>query len=307
MPIQLTWLDLTKYAADAASRIIAASRIMANENDATRTRILAYPVPRGGIHAAQAIKAEMAAMDGPELVLTDSLPIADIIIDDLIDSGKTKDRITKQYNKPFITLIDKRNFSHDNWIEFPWERAQSETPAADSIVRLLQYIGENPQREGLLETPARVIKAYDEMFSGYKTDPKSIIKVFEEDSCDEMVLLRNIEFYSVCEHHMLPFFGTAHVAYIPNGKIVGLSKLARLVDIFSRRLQVQERLTTQITETLDELLQPAGSACVMEAQHFCMLCRGVRKQNSSMVTSSLTGAFRQPAVRAEFFSMVNHG
>lgn len=301
MPTRLTWLDLTKYAADAARRI------MAIENNATRSRILAYPVPRGGIHAAQAIKAEMAAMYGPELVLTESLPIADIIIDDLIDSGKTKDRITKQHNKPFIALIDKRNSSYDSWIEFPWERAQSETPVSDSIVRLLQYIGENPQREGLLETPARVIKAYDEMFSGYKTDPKSIIKVFEEGACDEMVLLKNIEFYSVCEHHMLPFFGTAHVAYIPNGKIVGLSKLARLVDIFSRRLQVQERLTVQITETLDELLQPAGSACVIEAQHFCMLCRGVRKQNSSMVTSSLTGAFRQPAVRAEFFSMVNHG
>jgi GTP cyclohydrolase I len=182
------------------------------------------------------------------------------------------------------------------------------TPLRSLIRALLNYIGEDPSREGLLETPERVIKSYDELFSGYRfTDEKiaETLKVFEDGACDEMVVLKGIEFNSFCEHHMLPFIGIAHVAYVPSGKIVGISKLARLVDIYSKRLQVQERLTTQITAALDKHLMPKGSACVIEAKHQCMSCRGVGKQNSVMVTSSLTGVFKEEGTtRSEFLSLV---
>lgn len=173
------------------------------------------------------------------------------------------------------------------------------------VVRdLLFHIGENPDREGLLETPARVAKSWDELFAGYKQDPAEVMKTFEDGACDEMVLLKDIEFYSMCEHHMLPFFGKAHVAYIPHGKVIGISKLARVLEIYSRRLQIQERLCQQVTQALAQHLQPKGAACVIEAQHFCMVCRGVNKQNSTMVTSSLWGAFRDPEPRAELFSLI---
>ncbi len=174
----------------------------------------------------------------------------------------------------------------------------------DNIRRLIEFIGDDPNREGLRETPDRVIRSYKELFSGYKQDPASVFKCFEDGACDEMVVLSGIEFCSHCEHHMLPFLGHAHVAYIPNKRIIGVSKIARLVEIFARRLQVQERLTTQITEALDKHLQPLGSACMIEANHLCMSCRGVRKQ-AIMRTSSLTGAFKQDGVaRAEFLALI---
>ena len=171
---------------------------------------------------------------------------------------------------------------------------------------LLQYIGEDPDRPGLLETPARVVRAYDEMFSGYKADPK--IKVFPDEviSCNEMIVCRDIEFTSMCEHHLLPFRGVAHIGYIPkDNRIIGLSKLARILDVYSRRLQVQERLTQQIADRLAEAVDPLGVGVMIESQHFCMVCRGVRKQNSSMITSKLLGVFLDdPKVRQEFFSLV---
>lgn len=179
------------------------------------------------------------------------------------------------------------------------------TEVEESIKNILRYIGENPDREGLKETPARVARSYAELFSGYGQDPSSIMKVFEDGACDEMVLVRDLEFWSFCEHHMLPFFGKAHIAYLPDRRIIGVSKLGRLLDIFTKRLQVQERLTVQITQSLDEHLGCKGSACVIEAKHLCMVCRGVRKQNSIMVTSSLTGAFKiDQSTRAEFFNLI---
>ena len=174
----------------------------------------------------------------------------------------------------------------------------------ESIRNLIRFIGDNPDREGLQETPHRVLKSYAELFAGYHQDPASVLKTFEDGACDEMVVVKDIEFWSCCEHHMLPFFGKAHIAYLPNGKIVGLSKLARLLEVFSRRLQVQERLTTQVTAALDEHLHPLGSACVIEAKHLCMICRGIQKQQSVMITSSLTGEFRNPEVRGEFFHLI---
>lgn len=174
------------------------------------------------------------------------------------------------------------------------------------VADLLKAIGENPKREGLIETPSRVVKSWQQLYSGYryKTDEDiaSVLKIFEDGACKEMVVLKNIEFQSMCEHHMLPFVGKAHIGYIPNGRILGISKLARLLEIYARRLQVQERLTEQITAALDKHLLPKGSACVIEAHHQCMSCRGVMKQNTSMITSSLTGEFLQAAVRAEFLS-----
>ena len=171
---------------------------------------------------------------------------------------------------------------------------------------ILEAIGEDPNREGLLDTPKRVVKSWLEIFAGYKKDPSEILStVFEDGACDEMVLLKNIEFSSMCEHHMLPFIGKAHVAYLPNGKVVGLSKLARLVDCFAKRLQIQEKMTIQIADSIVEHLKPKGVAVIIEAHHQCMSCRGVGKMNTTMVTSSMLGAFRDnPAARAEFLALV---
>ena len=176
------------------------------------------------------------------------------------------------------------------------------------IVKLLEYVGEAPPREGLSETPSRVRKAWEFWCSGYKQDPKNIFKVFEDGSkgCDEMVVVKDIPFYSHCEHHLAPIFGTATVAYIPNGKIVGLSKLSRLVDIYARRLQVQERLTTQIAEALMEHLQPLGCGVVIHARHLCMESRGICKQGHETITSALRGVIKdKPEARSEFLSLAH--
>ena len=175
----------------------------------------------------------------------------------------------------------------------------------DNIRRILEYIGENPNREGLVETPKRILKSYDRLFGGYKQKPEDLLKTFEEGACSEMVVLKDIQFYSTCEHHMLPFFGVAHVAYIPNGKVVGISKLARLVDMYARRMQIQERIGTQVVDTIMSLLDAKGAACIIQAQHFCMTARGVENQTAKMVTSALRGAFLENATtRMEFMQMI---
>ena len=174
----------------------------------------------------------------------------------------------------------------------------------DKIKDILFKIGDDPRREGLLETPTRVVKSWKELYSGYDQDPSDVFKTFENEGFDNMVICKDIEFYSMCEHHMLPFIGKAHVAYIPNNKIIGLSKLARLTNVFSRRLQNQERLTDQIAKTLVEKLDAKGAGVVMEGKHFCMMSRGVQKQNSSMITSSLYGVFREQSVRQEFLTLI---
>ena len=170
----------------------------------------------------------------------------------------------------------------------------------------LKELGEDPEREGLERTPARVAKAFKYLTSGYEQDVHEVLNgaLFTEEY-DEMVVVKDIDFYSLCEHHLLPFFGKCHIAYMPSNKIVGLSKMPRLVEMFSRRLQVQERLTTQIAQTINEVLQPRGVAVVMEALHMCMLMRGVEKQNSKAVTSAMLGAFRdRPETRAEFMELI---
>jgi GTP cyclohydrolase IA len=174
------------------------------------------------------------------------------------------------------------------------------------IYDFLKELGEDPTREGLERTPARVAKAYDYLTSGYRQRVEDVLNdaLFTEEY-DEMVVVKDIDYFSLCEHHLLPFFGRAHVAYMPSRKIVGLSKIPRLVEMFSRRLQVQERLTTQIAHTIDEVLQPRGVAVVVEGLHLCMLMRGVEKQNSKAVTSAMLGAFRdRPETRAEFMELI---
>lgn len=172
---------------------------------------------------------------------------------------------------------------------------------------IISLLGEDNSREGLEKTPARVAKAMQFLTHGYQMDPDAILRsaLFEEDH-SEMVLVKDIELYSLCEHHMLPFFGRAHVAYIPKGRIVGLSKIPRVVDVFARRLQVQERLTCQIVEAIHRVLQPYGVAVVIEAQHLCMMMRGAQKQNSITTTSAFKGEFEKPATRNEFISLISN-
>ena len=185
-------------------------------------------------------------------------------------------------------------------------------PGADleSAVRtLLSEIGEDPTREGLARTPERVRRMYDELTAGYHVDPDALINgaCFDVDY-DEMVVVRDIEFYSLCEHHLLPFIGTAHVGYLPNGRVIGLSKIPRIVDMYAHRLQVQERLTVQVADFLMERLAPKGVACVVEASHLCTMMRGVRKQEARMVTSSMLGTFRRDArTRGEFMGLIGKG
>ena len=183
--------------------------------------------------------------------------------------------------------------------------------AAEEAVRtLIAYTGDDPQREGLLETPARVVRSYDQFFGGYEEDPELVLsKTFEEvGGYDEMVTVRDICLHSHSEHHMVTFIGVAHVAYLPDNRIVGLSKLARVVEVYARRLQIQEKLTVQIANTIDKVLEPRGVAVVIEAQHQCMTTRGVMKPSSVTVTSRMTGAFRRnDATRREFLSMIRGG
>ena len=263
----------------------------------------AFGIPRGGIPAAYALTACCS-----HVITTDDLYEADIFIDDIIDSGATLQKWCDEYpGKPFYALIDKTvpGPFQKAWVVFPWE-GTAENGITDNIVRLLQYVGEDAGRGGLEETPMRVAKAWKFWCSGYGKDPKDVLKVFEDgaDGCDEMVVVKDIPLYSHCEHHMAAIIGTATVAYIPDGKIVGLSKLSRLVDIFARRLQVQERLTNQIADALQDGLQPKGVGVVVKARHLCMESRGVCQQGHHTITSALRGVMRNDAsARAEFLSL----
>ncbi len=182
--------------------------------------------------------------------------------------------------------------------------ASFEELVREMIVRL----GEDPRREGLVRTPDRVHRTYDYLMKGYKEDPDALLKdALFTVSYDEMVIVKDVEMFSLCEHHMLPFFGKVHVAYIPNGKVIGLSKIPRLIEIFSRRLQIQERLTTQIAETIQKAIEPQGVGVVIEARHLCMMMRGVEKQHSAAVTSSMLGCFREEQeTRTEFLSLIRN-
>jgi GTP cyclohydrolase I len=176
------------------------------------------------------------------------------------------------------------------------------------LVEILKYLGEDTEREGLKDTPNRIVKSWERIFGGYLQDPEDMLTTFEEDDVvphNQIILLKDIEFYSTCEHHFLPFVGKAHVAYVPNDRVVGISKLARIIEVYSRRLQIQERIGNQVTKSLMDHLGAKGAACIIESKHFCMTCRGVEKQNSVMVTSSLRGVFLEKTeTRLELMSLI---
>lgn len=267
-----------------------------------------YGVPRGGIPIAMYLAAYYKDNHAK---LVNHPGEAAIIVDDLVDSGITRDRYTTQYpGRPFFTLIDK-NVAGDmmsGWITFPWEKDETGTDksADDIVTRLLEHIGEDPKREGLIETPRRFLKGWEEWASGYHTHIPSLFKTFEDGAkgVDEMVIVHNIPIWSKCEHHLADMTGVAHVGYVPDGKIIGLSKIARLVDAYGRRLQVQERLTNQIAEAMDTHLQPLGVAVQLSCSHACMSSRGVKAHGVTATTSALRGVFlSKKSARTEFLDL----
>lgn len=268
--------------------------------------IKVYGIPRGGVPVCYLLEALQGIGAGFEIA--ESVESADCIVDDILDSGATADKWGKQHKKSVFPLVIKCLDYPDNWIVFPWEHNDTDAGEGieDNVRRILQFVGEDPSREGLLETPRRVSKAWEHWCNGYKTDIPALLKTFKDgaNGCDEMVIVKNIPFYSHCEHHLAPFFGTATIAYIPSESIVGLSKLPRVVTAFAHRLQVQERLTNQIADALQENLKPKGVGVIISARHLCMESRGICQQGHSTITSALRGVIRElPEARAEFLNL----
>ena len=302
----LTWFAVQRQAQHLASNIC---------NDfIDRNELNIFPVPRGGVPVALMLSDILHRnhiLHRDHAIVADIVEHpaqADIIVDDLIDSGATRKRFQSSMpHAPFYALYDKsKDFPTSPWLVFPWEKLDDEESETieDNVVRILQSIGEDVTRPGLIDTPKRYIKALSELTSGYTKKLEDLATVFEEPA-DEMVVLRDIEFTSTCEHHLLPFLGRAHIGYVPNGKVIGISKLARILDMFAKRLQIQERIGEQVTAAINEILDPLGAACVIESKHLCMVCRGVQKQNSIMATSSMTGVFKtKPEARQEFLQLI---
>jgi len=277
---KLSWNDVARMA-DNLKAVIA--------QKVPRPKV--YPVPRGGIYAALLLGFEI--VDSPDK--------ANVIVDDLIDSGSTKAQHEVLYpDKPFYALLTK---AHDDlWIEFPWERNQRNPheSVTDNVSRILQYLGEDVSREGLLETPKRYIKAMEEFLS----PPEFNMTTFQADSQD-MIIVDNITFESMCEHHLFPFHGVGHIGYIPTDKMVGISKIPRTLELFSRRLQNQERIGSQVADHLMHHLQPKGVIVILEAAHMCMCMRGVRKPGAMTKTSALRGLFCTDSdLRNEFLQLI---
>jgi GTP cyclohydrolase IA len=276
-----------------------------------------YGVPRGGVPVAYLLAAVVSPFY-TATVIEDPM-MADVIVDDIIDSGATQEKYRTLYpHTPFLALADyleevePNNVVYANglprtkdWLVFPWEESE-EGSASDIVLRLLQYIGEDPKREGLIETPTRVLKAWREWTSGYSKNPMTVLKCFEDggENYDEMVMVKDLPFYSHCEHHLAPFFGSVTIGYIPHKKIVGLSKLGRIVDIYAKRLQVQERMTWQIADAIHQGLEPQGVGVVVKARHLCMESRGLHTQGHYTITSKLLGAFfADHRARTEFIGL----
>jgi len=249
-----------------------------------------YGIPRGGQIIAGLTGL---AVDTPEE--------ANIIVDDLYDSGATYKKWYKKYpDKEYCFLFNKQFEYQNTWLEFPWEES-GEKEVEENVVRLLEYFGEDTNREGLQDTPKRYINFFKEFLS----PPKWNCTTFESEGYDEMIVQSNIPFQSLCEHHIAPFFGEGFIAYIPKKRIVGLSKLARTLETFSRRLQNQERITKQVAEFLEKELEPLGVAVVLKAKHMCMEMRGVKKHNTWTTTSTMKGVFKDDSkARNEFLNLI---
>ena len=287
--------------------------ILANKIDKNKYTSL-YGVPRGGIVVALALSKALGIplSEKPFSFGKEEKNLFCLVVDDLVDSGETRLRYSdhdfavlhlKEEAKSLPTYYASKEKQRE-WIEYFWERGE-EGGFEENIARILQAIGEDTNRQGLINTPERYVKTIKYLTKGYKEKPEDILTVFDSESYDQIVLLKDIEIYSLCEHHLLPFWGQAHVAYIPDKKLIGISKLARLVDIYARRLQIQERIGDQVTNDLMNYLQPIGAACIIEASHLCMRMRGIQKQNSVMVTSSLKGAFlKKQSAREELMRLI---
>jgi GTP cyclohydrolase I len=314
----LTWEDVERLVLKLNERIEIETMVETLNRDGLAIGL--YGIPRGG-----SIVAAMLACSFPGYQLVDDIMFAGVVVDDLVDSGRTAERAALAIeggdygcDAYFDALIRKPHSPKerapeakeiDDWVVFPWELTMgddSEQSAEDAVVRIIERVGEDPTREGLIETPKRVVKAFAEMTEGYRVDPMELCKVFYEENADEMVVLQNIDFVSLCEHHLLPFTGTISVGYIPaEGRVIGLSKIARIVHAFSRRFQVQERLTHQVASFLMDHpeLRPLGAGAVVKGVHSCMTCRGVREQGATMVTSATYGVIREDAGRSEFLRL----
>lgn len=276
-----------------------------------------YGIPRGGISVAQALAYKL------DIPLISSLEDLDssqnvLVVDDIVDSGRTIEKY-KKYNVAVLhvkpTAKIKPNYyveETDAWIVYPWEITETgkDEGLQENIVRLLAYIGEDPNREGLRETPKRVEKAWQFWTKGYKENAKDVMKTFENPSnngkhIDQLIIVPNIDFYSMCEHHLAPFYGTISIGYVPRDKVLGISKFARLSEIYARRLQIQERLGQQIADDVMKYLEPQGVGVIIRGIHLCMRSRGVEKQNTEMVTSVMLGFFRdKPELRQEFLNLM---
>ena len=276
-----------------------------------------FGIPKNG-----AIVAGMLCGRSNKLIQTLTPESADFIVDDIVDSGETIENYAEAYNLPCFALYGKRKYMHDIydcskldlevienvhddlWIEFPWEEDQA--GPEDGVIRLLEYFGQDVNREGLKDTPERVVKSFAEFLKGYDDKPEEILKTTFSSTYDELAVLKDIKFISMCEHHLLPIVGTASIGYLPqNGKVVGISKLARIVDCYSRRLQIQERMTMQIANAIQKYVDPSGVAVFVEASHSCIACRGAKQPESKMVTSCMLGKFRKSGkMRNEFLQMI---
>ncbi len=262
---------------------------------------LVFGIPRGGVW--------VAAMTGRA---TDDPNKADVIVDDIIDSGRTAEKFRSKFHKPVLALVDKIYNEYDKklpWIVFPWEQYQGESEGpAEAVVRLLEFIDEDPNREGLRDTPIRVLHSFEEMTEGRLMEPEQILQKhfpLESEDHSEMIVVRGIRFASMCEHHLLPFTGEVGFGYIPNKHLVGLSKIPRLVECFSKRLQVQERLTYEIANSFNQIVKPLGVGVVVRAHHSCMGCRGVKQPDADMITSSMLGVMRDNAsARLEILELI---
>lgn len=293
--IRLTWADIEQEAQKLAQRTSISSAIE-----------YIYGVPSGGAPVALMVARHLDLE-----IVEEPIPGKTLIVDDLVDSGSTLSKyrdkgyaIDTLYRKPHSPQEIAPNATLvEGWLAFPWEKNDGDP--TDAVIRLLEAIGEDPTRDGLLDTPKRYVKAMREMTRGYSLDPSQILsKTFEVDH-DELIVIRDVEYWSLCEHHLLPFHGTATIGYVPNPgtRVVGLSKLARLLEAFSTRLQVQERMTNQIAGALWDSLDARAVGVVVEGIHSCMAARGIQKQGT-MITSCLLGDMRtNDALRAEFLSL----
>jgi GTP cyclohydrolase I len=297
---QLTWAHTVTAAGALAERWL--DHVDSGDVEAV------YGIPRGGCPPALLVAGLL------DLPMVDAPTATTLVVDDLVDTGTTLTRYTSAhhadalYRKPHSPAhLAPHAIELDGWLVFPWE-PPSEVGPEDAVVRLLAWMGEDPHRDGLRDTPMRVVKAFGEMTDGYRLDEADLLGVTFDVVFDELIMLRGVEFTSLCEHHLLGFSGTVDIGYIPDQRVVGISKMARLVDVFAHRLQVQERLTQQIADAMQQHLEPRGVGVVVTAQHSCMGCRGARKPDADLVTSAVAGIIKDdPRARLEFFTMRRNG